>query len=288
MAGPWVYNGQVIPTISTSEPFVYNGQVWPKFTITANFITDVISGNIPLTVHFTDQTITDDTIISYSWDFGDGGTSIDQNPTHIYERANVYDVVLTVTTNTGVIESVTKSNYISTYYGTPTYLQNTGTIILPARTQAIPPNICIELGEYISPHEYPEVQKVANGVTYKNAPIALFSDKSGITLFSQIYTYISRMLFIVQDSSTPCVDGDSLTLTIVGGVTDSQLDFSILNSLVFTRQSFTDYDGDAISIWTTNSYPDDIDIRTHYFKFWSVAVTAASLSGTVDISYKFI
>ena len=170
----------------------------------------------------------------------------------------------------------------------PTYTQSTGTVILPARTAAIPPNVQVELYEYISPHEYPDIQKITDTPPIKDNPIILFFDISRESNLSQIYTYISRMLFIVQDSSTPCVDGDSLTLTIIGGDTDTQSDFAVIQSLVFTRQSFTDYDGDAISIWTTNSYPDDIDIRTHYFKFWSVAVTAASLSGTVDISYKFI
>jgi hypothetical protein len=34
---------------------------------------------------------------TWAWDFGDGGSSTEQNPTHAYDAAGVYDVTLTVT-----------------------------------------------------------------------------------------------------------------------------------------------------------------------------------------------
>ncbi|MCF8247457.1 MAG: PKD domain-containing protein [Saprospiraceae bacterium] len=34
---------------------------------------------------------------SYAWDFGDGSTSTEENPSHLYSQPSVYDVVLTVT-----------------------------------------------------------------------------------------------------------------------------------------------------------------------------------------------
>lgn len=42
---------------------------------------------------------TDNSILatSYSWDFGDGATSTDQNPTHVYSSSGVFQVCLTVT-----------------------------------------------------------------------------------------------------------------------------------------------------------------------------------------------
>jgi PKD repeat protein len=51
------------------------------------------SGTIPLQVDFTDQSQYGPT--SWSWTFGDGGTSASQNPSHIYNEPNLYTVTLT-------------------------------------------------------------------------------------------------------------------------------------------------------------------------------------------------
>jgi PKD repeat protein len=47
-------------------------------------------------------------IVSYSWDFGDGDTSTSENPTHCYdaEDAGPWDVTLTVTDASGCTDSV--------------------------------------------------------------------------------------------------------------------------------------------------------------------------------------
>ncbi len=51
-----------------------------------------------LTVTFTN---TSNFATSYSWDFGDGNTSTEENPTHTYAGAGIYTVVLTATNNAG-------------------------------------------------------------------------------------------------------------------------------------------------------------------------------------------
>jgi len=61
----------------------------------ADFIASPTSGEAPVTVDFTDASTGD--ISSYSWDFGDGGSSTSQNPSHIYTAAGSYTVSLTVT-----------------------------------------------------------------------------------------------------------------------------------------------------------------------------------------------
>jgi len=38
---------------------------------------------------------------TFKWDFGDGGTSTDQNPTHTYEKVGEYTATLTVTDQKG-------------------------------------------------------------------------------------------------------------------------------------------------------------------------------------------
>jgi PKD repeat protein len=68
------------------------------------------SGEAPLTVSFTDESTNDPT--SWSWNFGDGGTSTAQNPDHVYTSAGTYTVALSVTNAYGS-DTETKSNYIT-------------------------------------------------------------------------------------------------------------------------------------------------------------------------------
>jgi PKD repeat protein len=51
----------------------------------------------------------DGTISSYSWTFGDGGTSAVQNPSHSYSAGGTYTVTLRVTDNQGATNSVSHS-----------------------------------------------------------------------------------------------------------------------------------------------------------------------------------
>ena len=60
------------------------------------------------TVQFTDTSTVEegDTINGWSWDFGDGSTSGDQNPSHTYASTGTYTVTLGVTTTNGQTGSV--------------------------------------------------------------------------------------------------------------------------------------------------------------------------------------
>jgi PKD repeat protein len=57
------------------------------------FGASVTSGAVPLTVTFSNQTI--GAADAWHWGFGDGGTSTDQHPVHIYTAPGIYDVSLT-------------------------------------------------------------------------------------------------------------------------------------------------------------------------------------------------
>ncbi|MFH1199608.1 MAG: PKD domain-containing protein [Candidatus Micrarchaeota archaeon] len=76
----------------------------------AAFTASPTSGSAPLSVAFTDQSTNHPT--SWSWNFGDGGTSSAQNPAHSYSSAGTYTVTLTATNSTGSDDEI-KPNYIS-------------------------------------------------------------------------------------------------------------------------------------------------------------------------------
>ncbi|MCK4765211.1 MAG: S8 family serine peptidase, partial [Candidatus Aminicenantes bacterium] len=63
-----------------------------------------------LSVTFNDQSYDPDgTVAFWNWDFGDGGSSINQNTNHSYVSAGAYPVTLTVTDDEGANDSVTKN-----------------------------------------------------------------------------------------------------------------------------------------------------------------------------------
>jgi gliding motility-associated-like protein len=50
--------------------------------------------------------------LTYAWTFGDGGTSTDPNPIHVYNNDGTYDVHLTVTDQYGCVDDTLKMQYI--------------------------------------------------------------------------------------------------------------------------------------------------------------------------------
>jgi len=76
----------------------------------ANFSANVTSGDAPLVIRFTDESTGDPN--SWEWDFGDGGSSGEQNPEYTYETPGTYTVGLTVSNNAGTNVSE-KTDYIT-------------------------------------------------------------------------------------------------------------------------------------------------------------------------------
>lgn len=68
---------------------------------------DVISGKAPLTVMFSAEGSMDPEglAISYAWDFGDGSSSTEENPVHLYTEPGTYLVFLKVTDEQGLSDT---------------------------------------------------------------------------------------------------------------------------------------------------------------------------------------
>lgn len=106
---------------------VYAEPIAPSFTASPT------AGDQPLTVKFTDTTRwSDGNIVAWHWEFGDGGTSPQQNPSHTYTYAGTaYDVRLTTITRWGeenlvnypayiAVGTVSEGDYSVDFTGTPT------------------------------------------------------------------------------------------------------------------------------------------------------------------------
>ena len=78
-----------------------------------NFTSDTVHGCVPLHLTFS-QTCTPQPL-TYSWNFGDGTTSVLTDPAHLYKTAGTYDVVLTVQDGVGCHSSKTITGMIDVY-----------------------------------------------------------------------------------------------------------------------------------------------------------------------------
>ena len=83
----------------------------------AAFTASPTAGIAPLTVNFTDGSSNSPT--NWQWDFGDGGMSTQQNPSHTYYASGIYTVELVVTNSYGT-DKETMNDYISVNVGAST------------------------------------------------------------------------------------------------------------------------------------------------------------------------
>jgi PKD repeat protein len=86
-----------------------------RFAGVVDFEADVLTGRKPLTVQF--APLVQGCIDKYVWSFGDGTLSTERTPSHTYEQAGSYTVILTVTPSGGEPVSARKDDYITVTSG---------------------------------------------------------------------------------------------------------------------------------------------------------------------------
>jgi PKD repeat protein len=94
--------------------------------LVAAFSGTPVSGTEPLTVQFTDSS--SGSPDSWSWDFGDGSTNSDENPSHQYNLPGLYTVSLTIT-KSGETNQTSMVSYITVASITTTVPTTTSTRI---------------------------------------------------------------------------------------------------------------------------------------------------------------
>jgi gliding motility-associated-like protein len=70
-------------------------------------------GCAPYTLNTSANITSNDPVVSYAWNFGDGATSTAANPSHTYSVAGTYTIKLKITTQNGCVDSMTVPNAIT-------------------------------------------------------------------------------------------------------------------------------------------------------------------------------
>lgn len=106
-------NYDVSLTINGSQNQTINDYITVHSKPTANFTVNDQSGCFPLCVDFSDLSISSDgALTEWSWDFGDGGTSNDQNPSYCYNQVGTFSPVFSVEDEFGCFASLSMPGMI--------------------------------------------------------------------------------------------------------------------------------------------------------------------------------
>src|SRR5690606_35127531 len=84
--------------------------------IQADFSSDTTSGCGSITVNFSNTSNVSGSAYNFEWDFGNGNSSILENPSATYSSAGSYDVRLIVSNTSGTErDTVLKTNYVTIF-----------------------------------------------------------------------------------------------------------------------------------------------------------------------------
>ncbi|MES2591172.1 MAG: choice-of-anchor L domain-containing protein [Bacteroidota bacterium] len=216
---------------------------------TMNVLSDSSIVCVPGIMMFTDSSLAgnpNDSISSWTWNFGDGTTSNIQNPVHTYNLPGNYAVTLTVTTDGGCTNNSSLTPLTITAYPYP------AAVFSANANQLELPNDILILNNQSS-----------GGISYNWS----FGDGGSSTLMNPSYLYSTVGVFQVQlivTSQEGCIDTANAEITT---------DTDIIFPNVFTP----DPDGPSGGIYNINDLHNDIffayasgvtDYRLEIFNRW--------------------
>lgn len=152
---------------------------------TADFTADKLECLVPLSVDFTD--LSTGNITSWYWEFGDGNTSTEQNPTNVYITPGIYTVKETVT-GPGGNNTLIMSDYISIPDTTAPIpqsslksgLYNSTQVVILTATDNVDPNPAIY---YTLDGSTPTRNSMPSGEKVYSGPITISNEGSTILKF---------------------------------------------------------------------------------------------------------
>jgi len=114
--GEGTYNVTLVSTTNFGcvDSLTQPVNVWPVPDI--DFTAGPLSGCSPMMPAFDNLTVISSGSVTYTWDFGDGGTSAEEDPEYLYPNgSNVYTVTLYAVSDRGCDTSITRPNYITVF-----------------------------------------------------------------------------------------------------------------------------------------------------------------------------
>jgi len=107
------------------------------------FSTNIVCPGVAM--NFTDQSTSATSIVSWNWDFGDSGTSTQQNPTHTYANGGTYNVTLIVTSANGCVDTLQQAATVYPFpvpaFDTTGHCLNEGVVFTDLSTVPAPDSV---------------------------------------------------------------------------------------------------------------------------------------------------
>ncbi|MDG1333849.1 MAG: PKD domain-containing protein [Crocinitomicaceae bacterium] len=232
------YTGDVVTNIFSGNPNVFWGMTGATGGATnlQQFCTELNTDwatDLPdysclgQPMQFSDSTSSFGQVVDWNWNFGDGNTSVLQDPSHTYAADGVYDVTLTVTDASGCQDSITEPVIVATPQ------------LIPS---ASPSSICSGASAQINAglnHPF------ASQYNFAWTPPGSLSDPSiegpTATPSSTTMYYVSAI-----DPSTGCAVNDSILLQVTPPPDiDPIVDVAICESYTFPAIQGTDLTANA-------------------------------------------
>ena len=185
----------------------------------ANFTSNTTNGFAPLSVQFKDTSTGNPT--SWSWDFGDGTTSTQQNPKHTYSTVGAYTVKLTASNSDGS-NDLTKKNYITAWNASNPMKSNNGITFYVANDAGVKydmPNGVNQQGDYAAIY-VPNSYYISRGGGGMN-PIQLSTDPNNKVGTKTNSTSQSGTFWVVFSGGIGHLDDAILMLAVNGTIPDN-------------------------------------------------------------------
>jgi len=213
---------------------------------TATFTADRTTGCFPLSVNFTDgSTPGSGSITAWFWDFGDGTTSTQQNPTHVYTSAGSFAVTLRVVNSLGCARTFTRTQYIAVANGVTADFSFTTTPLCAApaiasfintSTGPTPLSFSWNFGDGSTSTTASPTHTYTNNGTYSVTLIAVSAQGCSDSITRTNAITVGNVQAVFTSADTVCVN-EPVTLTNTSSPTPAASVWTLGNGSISTSQN---------------------------------------------------